>query len=171
MGPQIGRSLGRRPLQTGALLRHTDPRCSRASLLQPHQRTPHNSAHAAQSWQCTEFKQRQDAAQHGKGCKRSLITLELPVFLSMTRLKAFKLPNGSSSSLTCAHGTQLGAFSPPPQRYAIAWPSASREQERRAEANLLQSTLCGNLRSSVTLDIFTVQARSNTALILAPIAG
>lgn len=28
-------------------------------------------------------------------------TLELPVFLSMTRLNAFKLPNGSSNSFTC----------------------------------------------------------------------
>ena len=28
-------------------------------------------------------------------------TLELPVFLSMTRLKAFKVPNGSRMSFTC----------------------------------------------------------------------
>lgn len=33
--------------------------------------------------------------------KNEARTLELPVFLSMTRLKAFKLPKGSSSSLTC----------------------------------------------------------------------
>lgn len=171
MGQLTGHSLGRRPFGHVLCSGTETPEVSRASLLQPQLSTPYQSAHAVQSWQCKDFKQRQDAAQHGKARKRSPITLELPVFLSMTRLKAFKLPNGSSSSLTCAHGTQLGAFSPPPQRYAIAWPSASREQERRAEANLLQSTLCGNLRSSVTLDIFTVQARSNTALILAPIAG
>ena len=41
----------------------------------------------------------------GSAC--AALALELPVVLSMTRLKAFRLPKGSSFSFTCHHMTVL----------------------------------------------------------------
>ncbi len=48
--------------------------------------------------QVRSISQEYGVQQGGIGC-----TLELPVFLSMTRLNAFSTPNGSSRSFTCNH--------------------------------------------------------------------